>query len=157
MDKTPKRHATVESNRVRLDVLAREPVVWQGLALDLKREAAAPRSGTVPLLAVLKNTGNRPLRLNLDKQGDTVLWDDILVCYDKAGTQIFSERRPGARSIERIRIEPGQEVVMKTSAPAGTALARLALYHKYLIKDQEPDEEVLGTGYAFSPHLVIPR
>jgi hypothetical protein len=150
-DEEAETHFTVESNVLRLDVLAGEPIVWKGLKIDLNRAAAGHR---IPLEARLTNHADHPLRFNLEKCDGKLDLSGHLVCYDREGERL-SALKSGPRETQPVRLEPNDVLTIPVECPPNTALARVAFRHVYHLPKAKAGDVNLDFGYAFSPHLWI--
>ncbi len=143
------------SNVLRLDALAEEPLRWQGLEANLKATRASGKAPGPELEIRLTNRGERPLRFALEEAGGALDWSRALLCYDRPGTFLPVTAPKGEWGSRQVRLEPGEAFEATVDAPKGTALARLAFYHRVVIQDARPGERALGNGYVFSPHVKL--
>lgn len=154
-----KEYVRILSNILRLDVLTDEPKSWQDLEVQLESGAAEEReeAACFPIRARFKNSGKRPLWFALRKIGD--YWDvnEFVLCYDARGTLWSLPTPTGKRSVEKIRLEPGKELVVPACLPGEARVARVAFYHRVVLEAKVPGDRVLGTGYVFSPHILLKK
>jgi hypothetical protein len=89
---------TTDTYRPYLESIRREKEPIYRTILQRDEAEKVPRSGFVPILVVFKNTGDKPLRFNLPKQGAAIDFTDELMCYDKEGTLLMPSRPSGRTS-----------------------------------------------------------
>ncbi len=147
------------SNVLRVDALTDKPLRWQGLEVELKPDGERQGSAgqPIPLQVRFKNTTQKPLRFGWVKIGQRVDLSDALLCYDEKGTLLPLPIPAGKRRVETIRLEPGKSLSVQVEAPAHTAVARVVFGHCVVVRDTQPDETPVSTGYILSSHRRLQK
>jgi len=153
----------VASNDLRLDVPDDRVRLAAGLRLDLVPGAAG--IGPVPARLVVRNVGPRPVNFCLPYRGAALADDQLLRCFDAAGTMLKGPRPPataeavfgdGDHVWSPARLAPRQSLTVGVWLPAGTELAAAVLRGGFYPSNRRPDEDYfLELGPSRSRYVVV--
>lgn len=155
-------HVHVVSNALRLDVLGNEPIPWQGLEVHLEPDPGRdpPAGGGTPMVVRFKSKWPPPLHMVLPYVGFRRNASEMLVCYDREGTQIPLEKPEGETVYWRVRLRQEEELTIPAVLPPGTRTARVAFQHQpeaAAPQGKKPPGEILldSDVWLYSPHVVL--
>lgn len=167
--KAEEKWLTVQSNLLRLDIVDDRPKPAAGLEVDLVPEANPPRPPRdISAKLTLRNTGDKAFNFYLPYRMDKLAQDQILRCFDRAGTMIHGPRIRqssfdsfGPRDVQHKpqRLEAGKSLVLGVILPGETALATAQIRGGFLTPkaDRKAGEVYFDTGGPSASRYVIVR